>query len=128
VKTSVRFLIGAGVFGMVVAAVYWFLAYEDAGTALLLFMGAAAVFIGAYLFHSVRRAQGAYPEDDPNAEHASQAGERVGWFSSGSIWPLVMGIGIAVGLQGFIYGAWLLFFGAVLFVWAAIGMMMESRG
>ena len=37
-------------------------------------------------------------------------------------------VGVAVGLQGFVYGQWLFFSGAVLFVWAAIGLMMESRG
>ena len=48
-----------------------------------------------------------YAEDDPDADMATQAGEHVGWFSGGSIWPLVMGIGLGVGLEGFVYGAWL---------------------
>ncbi len=52
----------------------------------------------------------------------------VGRFSSGSVWPLVMGIGAKIGLQGFIFGAWLLGFGVLLFVWAVIGLMLESRG
>jgi Na+/H+ antiporter NhaB len=125
-STTVRFLIGAGLFGLVTAAAYWFVSYEDAGTALLLFMGIAVAFVGAYLV--VRSGKVKAAEDDPEADHEKQAGQRVGYFASGSVWPLVMGAGIAVGLQGFIFGAWLVFFGLVLFLWAAIGLMMESRG
>jgi hypothetical protein len=125
VKTERRFLLGAGGFAVAVAIVYWFLAYEEAGFAELLFMGLASAFIGGYLLY---RAHGSRrPEDDPDAEHAAHAGETVGRFSAGSIWPLVMGIGTALALQGFIFGAWLVGFGAVLFVWAAVGFMLESR-
>jgi hypothetical protein len=125
-STTVRFLIGAGIFGLVTAGAYWFVSYEDTGTALLLFMGIAVAFVGGYLV--VRAGKLKAAEDDPEADHEKQAGQRVGYFASGSLWPLVMGAGIAIGLQGFIYGAWLLAFGALLFVWAAIGLMMESRG
>jgi uncharacterized membrane protein len=67
------------------------------------------------------------PEDDPDAEHAKEAGATVGRFASGSIWPLVMGIGLAIGVQGFVFGVWLLLFGVTLFVWATVGLMLESR-
>ncbi len=124
-KTERGFLLGAGAFAVAVAIVYWFLGYEEAGFALLLFMGLASAFIGAYLLY---RAHGSSrPEDDPDAEHAAHAGETVGRFSGGSIWPLIMGIGTALALQGFIFGAWLVGFGAVLFLWAAVGFMLESR-
>ncbi len=124
--TTVKFLLGAGAFGLLIASIYWYVAYEDAGTALLIFMGSAAAFMGGYLL--VRTRGTSLAEDDPRAEHERQAGERVGYFSSGSIWPLVMGLGAGIGVEGFVYGAWLLFFGAVLFAWAVVGMMMESRG
>jgi hypothetical protein len=52
----------------------------------------------------------------------------VGHFSTGSIWPLVMAIGIVFGIEGFVYGTWLLVFGLALFVFAAVGLMQESRG
>jgi hypothetical protein len=38
-----------------------------------------------------------------------------------------MGLGSVTALQGFIFGAWLVGFGLVLFAWAAIGLMLESR-
>jgi hypothetical protein len=36
--------------------------------------------------------------------------------------------GVLLGLQGFIYGVWLLVSGLVIFAWATIGLMQESRG
>jgi hypothetical protein len=125
VRTSTRFLLGAGAFSLVVAISYWFLAYEDAGFALLLFMGLAAAFLGGWFLWHVARVR--RPEDDPEADHAQSAGEEVGRFSGGSLWPLVMGVALILGVEGFVYGAWLLGFGGVLFVLAAVGMMLESR-
>lgn len=124
-RTEARFLLGAGSFGVLVGVVYWFLAYEDAGFVLLTLMGFASALIGGYLLyrgHRLRRS-----EDDPDAEYGEEAGAVVGRFSSGSIWPLVMGLGTVLALQGFIFGAWLVGFGLVIFSWAAIGFMLESR-
>ena len=124
-RTESRFLLGAGAFAVLVGVVYWFISYEDAGFVMLTLMGLASALIGGYMLyraHGARRA-----EDDPDAEYADSAGEEVGRFSSGSIWPLVMGIGTILALQGFIFGAWLVGFGAVLFAWAAVGFMLESR-
>lgn len=125
-RTSYRFFMLAGTFGLVLGTVYWFVAYERAGTALLLLMGIAALVIGAYLFAKGRSALA--PEDDPDATYAGSAGRPIGHFSAGSIWPLAMGIGVIVGLEGFVYGNWLLFFGLLLFLVATIGLMQESRG
>jgi hypothetical protein len=125
-KTSVRFLVGAGCFGLAVGTAYWFVAYENAGTTLLLLMGVAPVIIGGYLFAKGRRRREL--DDDPDADPAAAAGQRVGRFAGGSLWPLIMGIGVAIGVEGFVYGLWLLVFGLVLFAWATIGLMQESRG
>ena len=124
-RTEPRFLIGAGAFGALVAVVYWFLAYEEAGFALLLFMGTASAFVGGYLLWKAGGTK--RPEDDPEADHRSAAGQQVGRFSSRSVWPLVMGLGLVIGVQGFVFGLWLLLFGATLFVWATVGFMLESR-
>jgi hypothetical protein len=125
VRTESRFLIGAGAFGAFVGIVYWFLSYEQAGFVMLLFMGLASSFIGGYLLwkmHSVSRA-----EDDPDADHAASAGVVAGRFSAGSIWPLVMALGLVSATQGLVFGVWLSLFGITLFVWATVGLMLESR-
>lgn len=124
-RTEPRFLIGAGAFGAVVGVVYWFLAYEQAGFVMLLFMGLAAMFVGAYLLWKMGRVE--RPEDDADADYASSAGVTIGRFSSGSIWPLVMGLSLVFATQGLVFGLWLSLFGVTLFVWATVGLMLESR-
>ena len=91
-------------------------------------MGLAVGYWGGYLLWKAGRERARLAEDDPEADHAKEAGETVGWFSAGSIWPLVMALGAAIGVEGFIYGLWMLFFGGILFAWAVVGLMMESRG
>ena len=96
-RTESRFLLGAGAFAVTVGVVYWFISYEDAGFVLLTLMGFASALIGGYMLfraHAHRR-----PEDDPDADYAESAGEEVGRFSSGSIWPLVMGLGTVLALR-----------------------------
>ena len=127
-STQFKFLLGAGGFSVVVGVVYWYFGYESAGFLMLTFMGLATGYWGASILWRAGRERRTFAEDDPEADHAKQAGETVGWFSSGSIWPLVMGVGVAIALEGFIYGMWMFFFGAILFVWATVGLMMESRG
>jgi len=125
VRTEPRFLIGAGLFGAMVGVVYWFLSYEQAGTAMLLFMGLGSSFIGGYLLWKMGKVK--RHEDDEDANMADAAGESVGRFSSGSIWPLVMGLSLVFATQGLVFGMWLSVFGVTLFVWATVGLMLESR-
>ena len=127
-STQFKFLLGAGAFGIVVGVVYWYFGYEPAGFLMLVFMGLAAGFWGSYILWKAGRERRKFAEDDPEADPSKQAGETVGWFSAGSIWPLVMGLGTAIALEGFVFGYWMLFFGLLLFVWAVVGLMMESRG
>ena len=125
-KGSMWFWAYVAAFGFVVGGIYWLLTYEDAGTAMLLFMGACGTVISGYLF--LRRRHVRLIEDDPDARHEEATEEEIGHFSSGSVWPIFMGIGIAIGLLGFIFGRWMIVFGALLFVWATVGLMQESRG
>jgi hypothetical protein len=126
VRTAVKFLAFSAVFSLAVATVYWFLSYEEAGSLLLGFLFLAPVVMGGYLFAKTRRVAGA--EDDPNARHPEEAGAALGRFHPESLWPFVMGIGASVGLQGLIYGRWLLFAGAVIVAVSTAGMMRESHG
>lgn len=125
-RTSVRFLVFAGVFGLVVGAVYWFLSAEQAGTVLLIMMGAAPLLIAGYLIWRAWNSRLA--EDRPDANPEDAAGEPLGHFSTGSLWPFVMAVGVIVGIEGFVYGRWLLYLGVALFAGAVIGLMQESHG
>ena len=124
--TEWRFLFFSATFSVVVAAAYWIVAAEPAGTALLGLMGGASGLMGGYLFKKGRKLKRA--EDDPQAEHGAAGGETVGFFSAGSLWPFVMALGATITVVGLVYGVWVLVPGLVVFAWAAIGLMMESRG
>ncbi len=125
-RTSIKFLVFAGAFGLVVGVVYWFQAYESAGTALLLLMGAAPLIMGGYLVLHGRRATEA--EDDPGGRPEDQAGMDLGTFSTGSVWPLIMGVGVIIGVIGAIFGLWMVIGGLAIFAAATIGLMQESAG
>jgi len=125
-RSSIGLWTYVAAFGFVVGTIYWFSSYEAAGTVLLLGMGLCGAVIAAYLFLRARRATPA--EDDPNADHADAGGAPIGRFSAGSLWPILMGIGVATGIEGFIYGRWLIIIGALMFGWATVGLMQESRG
>ena len=125
-RSEHRFLLYSGTFGLVTAVTYWIVAREEAGTTMLALMGSAAGFVGVYLLAKARGIRRS--EDDPDASHGEHEGEVVGEFSSGSVWPPVMGLGATLAAVGFVYGVWLLFLGFVLFGWSVIGLMMESRG
>jgi hypothetical protein len=125
-KASALFWAYVAGFGLIVGGIYWFLTYEDAGTAMLLFMGAAGIVIGGYLFLKARSVR--LIEDGPDADHADATKEEIGHFSAGSVWPIVMAVGVTIGLLGFVFGRWMIAFGAILFVWSTVGLMQESRG
>ncbi|HXF71020.1 MAG TPA: cytochrome c oxidase subunit 4 [Actinomycetota bacterium] len=124
-RTEPKFLLFAGTFSLVVAAVYWLVSYERAGSTLLLFMFLAPAFVGAYLVHrgwKLRR-----PEDRAEADPSEGAGAAVGRFHEASAWPLVMALGAAVAGVGLVFGAWPLALGLVVVALAVGGLMRESR-
>lgn len=125
-RVSIRFLVFAGAFGLAIGVAYWFVTYEPAGTALLLFMGLAPLVMGGYLILHGRERP--LPEDEEETTPAEAAGEPVGHFPSGSVWPIIMGLGFVIGVIGFIFGKWMVFFGILLLVWSITGLMQESRG
>jgi len=126
VRTSIRFLGFAGLFGIAIGIVYWFLTYEPFGTVLLILMGVATLVMDYVVW---RRTSGkSFPEDADSISYADDSGDELGHFSAGSLWPIVMGIGVVVGLEGLVYGVWLLVAGLLLFTWATIGLMQESKG
>jgi hypothetical protein len=125
VKVEAYVLLFIAVFFGVVAAIYWFLSYEDAGGVMLLASALLGLLPGAYYFWWSRRMR-PRPEDREDARPEDGAGV-VGAFPSSSIWPFVLGLAASsVGLA-LVFGAWTAVFGGALAVSAVVGVILESR-
>ncbi len=89
----------AALFTATLAASYWFIAREPAGTMLLGFMTAALATVAIYMFLAERDAN--LYADNPNATMQEAAGEHVGTYVTHSPAPFWIGValtGIVLGL------------------------------
>jgi uncharacterized iron-regulated membrane protein len=113
------------VFFAVIAAVYWYGSYEDAGTFMLLSCAGLGLIFGGYLLWKTRRGPEA-PEDRGDVSPRDVAGV-VGAFPSSSVWPLALAGGAVLAVVGLVFGVWFAIPGAVLIVIAAGGAVVETR-
>jgi multisubunit Na+/H+ antiporter MnhG subunit len=125
VTTWIKLFFALGAFLVVVATVYWFLAYENAGTVLLLGAAIMAVTVGAYLLVAARGTDPA-PADRDDVEARDVAGTFVGSFPLSSAWPVVFAIGLLFVAMGLVYALILLPVGLITSMIAVIGLMRES--
>jgi hypothetical protein len=124
-KVIALFLVGIGIFFGIIAGVYWFTAYEDAGFLMLIGSTFLGLLPGGYYlwwtYHMKTRA-----DDDPNADMEEGAGA-VDAFPTSSIWPFILGMGCLMAALTFIFGLWLAPIAASLILSALIGATVESR-
>lgn len=134
-----RFFLVIAVFGIVIGIIYWFVAYEEAGTVLLLGFGGAAGVIGLRLLVApqgarVRRAVHQRSEGHPAADvsldrkDVTGAGaggidrpflDERGRIPSPTLAPFALGLGLSVMLTGVIFGPGPIVAGLVPFAWGA---------
>ena len=142
---EVRFFLRVALFVLVVGAIYWFVSYEAAGTALLVFAGLAAVFfIGHIALHvratrvaavpgsgsalgrlagAVNRVVGVDERPMEEAESPLAATDQL--FPTASAWPVIGALAaLLVGL-GVVYGPWLTVPGIALAVAAVWGWLTQ---
>jgi hypothetical protein len=120
--------IGAAIFLAILCVAYWLLSYEDTGTTLLLFGGAAYLLLAGYLVLQWQR-RGRIPrsEDKEDGSYEEGAGEPLGFFPAASIWPAGMGLGaIFIGVA-LIWGNWYFLPGGILFFGSVIGFTVEAE-
>ncbi|HEV2369377.1 MAG TPA: cytochrome c oxidase subunit 4 [Acidimicrobiales bacterium] len=117
--------LGVALFFALVCAVYWFTSYEHAGSVMLILTAFLGFLPGAYLYWWGRHMK-PRPEDVPEADLEDGAGA-VGAFPTSSIWPFVMGVGLAFVALGFVFGIWWGMLGMGVVVSALIGYTMETR-
>jgi cytochrome c oxidase subunit IV len=124
-RIEALFLLGIGVFFGLVGTVYWFWAYEDGGTMMLVGTCLLGLLPGSYYFYWHRR-MGARPEDRPDAEIADGAGA-IDSFPGSSVWPFVLGMGAFLLVLALVFGFWLALPAAGLILTALAGVTAESR-
>lgn len=113
-----RVFLAIGLLVAVLAGIYWFTAYEDAGTVLLVLTAVLGLWYGIFLWLQQRRfahAEAAGPE--PPAEYLPHA----------SVWPLAIGLGTALVLNGFVLGIWVMVPGVGLTLLGTIGFVRQTR-
>jgi len=124
-KVNGAFLAAIGVFFGVIAVVYWFTAYEDAG--FLMLIGSCLLGLlpgGYYLWWAARMRP--LEGDEPDATVADGAGV-IDSFPGSSIWPFLLGMGALFATLTFVFGLWLAPIAAALGLSAVIGGVVESR-
>jgi hypothetical protein len=124
-KVIAVFLVGIGIFFGIIATVYWFTSYEDAGFLMLIGATGLGLLPGGYYLWWTRHMT-ATPGDDPAATMDEGAGS-IDSFPGSSIWPFILGMGAMTAALTFVFGLWLAPIAAALILSALIGATVESR-
>jgi len=114
-----------GVFFAVIALVYWFTSYEDAGFLMLTGSAILGLLPGGYYLWWSRRMK-PLDGDVSDAEVSDGAGV-IDAFPNSSIWPFLLGMGAMFATLTFIFGLWMAPIAAALGLSAVIGGVVESR-
>lgn len=122
-KVEWRLFAGAGFFFTVTATAYWFITYEQAGTAMLATSVPAFGLVGLWLFVQ-RRRHGDRPEDTDATP--ADAAEDLGYFPSSSAWPFVLSAGVVVLANGLVFGPPIAVLGLLLMVAGVFGFAREA--
>jgi Cytochrome c oxidase subunit IV len=143
---EVRFFLRTALYTVLIAAVYWFVSYETAGTVMLIFVSAATAAVVIVVSVAVRASR---DELDPRVggplhRTGTLVGRLVGFseprrgaaeeplaaglepIPTGSIWPLLGAAAATLLALGVVYGPWLLLPGigvAVITVWGWLTQM-----
>lgn len=118
-----RFFVFVGGFGLVLAAAYWFLTRELAGTVLLAGFGLGAGLLGIRLVlgrPGRERQEPGPPDDTPFLDES-------GRLPGETLAPLAVGLGVALSLTAVVFGPWLLVAGALPLAWGGWAWLAGAR-
>jgi hypothetical protein len=110
-----RIFAGIAVFMAVIGSLYWFTAYEEAGTSMLALSSGLALLVGVYLWRQDRAAPAP-------AHHEAEE-----YLPAASIWPFGIGISAFLTFNGLILGLGYAVPGIILMVMSLAGFIRQSR-
>jgi hypothetical protein len=127
-----------GAFMFVIGGIYWFTAYEDAGTVMLLLAGVLASWIAVFLWLQQRGPLGpAIDAEQASAEAAAAVGRAAPstgtaeggehYLPHASAWPFAIGLGAATVANGLVLGLWVIVPGVVLMALGIGGFVRQTR-
>ncbi len=105
-----------------IAAIYWFTSYENAGTTMLVLAAGLALFIGVYLALTARRVT-----TDIGGEPGPPGEPAKPYLPHASVWPFLVGVAALVTANGLALGVWALVPGAIALAGALVGYAGQSR-
>jgi hypothetical protein len=123
---------------LVIGAIYWFTAYEDAGTVMLVLAGVLALWIAVFLWLQQRGPIGpAMEAEQAHGEAVAAAGRATAgtglakgtehYLPHASAWPFAIGLGAATVANGLVLGLWVIMPGAVLMALGIGGFVRQTR-
>ena len=119
-KLMGRIFLALGAFLVVAGVAYGLHSKDYQGLALILTVAGGAFLFGGYLAQAMQRANAAVSADQPPA---SEGEPHVG----PTIWPLVFALSMAPLVVGALGSRWLLWAGAVVFVVAGVGWVLDVQ-
>lgn len=129
---EVRFFFRTALFTTLIGTVYWFMSYEQAGTALLAAIVVSAIFFVVAIATGVRGSRrggrsvkGMLGFADTGNDNPLALDEEV--FPTASPWPAVVSVAAILVGVGLIYGAWLWIPGIGLGLAGAWGWLTEAE-
>lgn len=113
-KLAGKLFVGGALFYWLVAAVYWLMSHDEAGSTALVLTGGLAMMVGFYLIVTANRLPD-QPEDNIAGEIAD-ADPDYGHFSPYSWAPLMTGAATAITFAGLAFAAWMVVIGIIAIV------------
>ena len=126
-KVALRYLWAYAAFGLGLGTFYYVLTAEWVGSIALWFLGVMPLIVALWWTRQGPSAA-VRASDDPGADPADSAGTSLGSFPTATAWPVFLVLGVFVTGASLVYGLLLLPVGAVMLVWAIVGLARESRG
>lgn len=115
-----RVFAGVGGFIAVIAGIYAATSYEESGTVMLAVAAILGLWCSAFLWRNLRRFE-AGGAAEVGGDHAAM------YLPESSPWPLGIGLGVTLVLNGLLIGTWFLVPGVMVLAVAVGGFARQSR-